>query len=92
MLRVQRSSNPEVAYSLSGRIEAEDVLELQRLLGLEVAGEDIALDLQDITLVERDAVKFLARCEAEGILLQNCPPYIREWIDREKGQSSPEEP
>jgi hypothetical protein len=88
MLRIQRSSSRGVVYSLSGRIETEDVAELQRLLSLEAAGQDITLDLQDITLVERDAMKFLSRCEAESIKLENCPAYIRGWIDTERRQSS----
>ena len=91
MLRIQRSSNWGVIFSLSGRIEIEDVAELQRLLSLEAAGEAIALDLQEITLVDRDAVKFLPRWEAEGIKLKNCPAYIREWIDTESGRSSRQE-
>jgi hypothetical protein len=41
--------------------------------------------LQEVTLVNRDAVKYLARWEAENIKLENCPPYIREWIDAETG-------
>jgi anti-anti-sigma regulatory factor len=82
MLRIQRSSSEGIVFSLSGRIETEDVAELQRLLSLEPVGQNIVLDLQDITLVDRDAVKFLARCEAESITLENCPPYIREWIDK----------
>ena len=88
MLRIHRSTNVGVVFSLSGRIETEDVAELQRLLSLEAAGQGIALDLQHITLVDRDAVKFLARWEAESIRLENCPAYIREWIATEKGQSS----
>jgi hypothetical protein len=85
MLRIQRSANGEVVLSLSGRIETEDVAELERLLGLEAACQTIAFDLREITLVDRDAVKFLARCEKESIKLENCPPYIREWIDIERG-------
>jgi hypothetical protein len=87
MLRIQRSSGQGVVFSLSGRIEIEDVAELQRLLSLEAVGQGLALDLQDITLVDRDALKFLARCEAESIKLENCPAYIREWIDTERGRS-----
>ncbi len=87
MLRIQRHSNGGVVFSLSGRIEVEDVVELQRLLSLE-AGRDIAFDLEDVTLVDRDALKFLARCEVESIELENCPAYIREWIDMERGPSS----
>jgi hypothetical protein len=84
MLRIQRSSNGEVVFTLIGRIEVEDVAELQGLLSLEGLGRSIALDLEDVTLVDRDAVKFLACCEADRIRLENCPAYIREWIGREK--------
>lgn len=88
MLKIQRSANDKVVFTLSGRIEPEDVAELQRLLGLEVAGQLLALDLQDVTLLDRDAVKFLARREADGIQLKNCPAYIREWIKRETDRKS----
>jgi anti-anti-sigma regulatory factor len=89
MLRIQRSTNRGVVLSLSGHIEMEDVAELQRLIALEAAGERIALDLQDVTLVDRDAVKFLAQCQADGIKLENCPGYVREWIESERGRSEP---
>jgi hypothetical protein len=88
MLGIQRSSNFGVVFSLSGRIEAEDIVELQRLLTLEAAGQRITFNLQDLTMVDRDAVKFLARCEEESIRLENCPAYVREWIDTERGGSS----
>jgi hypothetical protein len=86
MLRIQRSSNQGVVFSLSGHIELEDVAELQRLLSLEAADQGISLDLQEVTLIDRDAVTFLACCEAESIRLENCPAYIREWIDTENRQ------
>jgi hypothetical protein len=35
-------------------------------------------------LADRDAVKFLRSCEANGVKLENCPAYVREWIEREK--------
>jgi anti-anti-sigma regulatory factor len=85
MLKIQRSANGKVVFTLSGRIEAEDVTELQRLLELEPVARHLVLDLEDITLADRDAVTFLMRCEQNGIRLENCPPYIREWIEREKG-------
>jgi hypothetical protein len=80
MLRIERSFNHGVVFSLSGRIETEDVGELQRLLSLETGGQNIVFDLQDVTLVDRDAMRFLARWESEGIGLGNCPAYVREWI------------
>jgi len=88
MLKIQRSGHGKVVFTLSGRIEADDVAELQRLLDLEVADHLLALDLQDVTLLDRDAVKFLARREADGIQLENCPAYIREWIERETDHRS----
>jgi hypothetical protein len=35
-----------------------------------------------VRLVDREAVRFLASCEARGIRLTSCPPYIREWIEK----------
>ena len=84
MLKIQRSANDTVVFTLSGRIEAEGVIELQRLFDLESAQQQVALDLKDVTLADRDAVKFLLRCEEHGIQLEYSPPYIREWIEREK--------
>jgi hypothetical protein len=88
MLKIQRKTNGGVVFTLSGRIEAEDIDELRRLLELEGAGSHIALDLKDVTLVARDAINYLADCEADGTKLANCPPYVREWIGRERGQPS----
>jgi len=86
MLKIQRKANGKVIFTLSGRIEAEDIDELCRLLELEGAGTHIALDLKDVTLVDRDGVRYLSRCEVDGVDLENCPAYIREWIGRESGQ------
>jgi anti-anti-sigma regulatory factor len=86
MLKIQRKANGRVLFTLSGRIEAEDIDELRRLLELEDTSRKIALDLRDVTLVDREGVKFLADCEANGIQLENCPAYIREWIGRESGR------
>jgi anti-anti-sigma regulatory factor len=86
MLKIQRKANGRVLFTLSGRIAAEDIDELRRLLELEGADSHIALDLKDVTLVDRDAIKYLSDCEADSIKLENCPAYVREWIGRESGQ------
>jgi hypothetical protein len=86
VLRIQRSANGQVIFKLSGRIEADEVGELQELLALETEGRDLVLDLKDVTLVNQDAVTFLGGCEANHITLENCPAYIRAWIDRGKGR------
>jgi hypothetical protein len=86
MLRIQRSANGRVVFKLSGRIEAEDLKELRGLLALETAGQQLVLDLRDVILVNQDAVTFLSSCEADSIKLENCPAYIRAWIDRGKSR------
>ena len=87
MLKIQRTTDGQrVVFALSGRIEAEHVAELQRLFTLEADGVSLVLDLDEIELVDRESVQFLLRCEAEGLTLEHCPAYIREWIEREKVQ------
>ena len=87
MLKIQRATDRQrVVFTLSGRIEAEQVAELQRLFALEAAGVSLVLDLHEVELVDREAVCFLARCEAESTTLAHCPAYIREWIKRDRAQ------
>jgi len=83
MLRIQRSGNGDAVFKLSGRIDKENVGELQALIAAEVSGQHIILDLKDVTLVGQDGITFLAECEGTGITLANCPPYVRQWITRE---------
>jgi hypothetical protein len=83
MLRIRRSSNGEVHFALSGRLDKEHVVELESLIRAEGKGRRIVIDLKDLTLAGEDGVIFLARCEAENITLVNCRPYIREWITRQ---------
>ena len=84
MLRIQKSADEDVVLTLIGRMDSEDLPELKTLCQLEAEGRRVVLDLKDLTLVDRDAVRFLERCEADSIQLSNCPAYIREWIKREK--------
>ena len=81
MLRIDRSANGEVRFTLTGHVGVAHVAELQRLIDAEPAGNrPMVLDLGHVKLVDREAVSFLARCEASGIKLDNCPAYVREWI------------
>ena len=84
MLKITRAANGEVVIKLSGRMNAENVGELETVVSEEAKGRRIVLDLKDLTLVDQDAVSFLKRCEADNITLRNCPAYIREWIRRER--------
>jgi len=80
-LEIQRcAAGEEVIFLLSGRIEPEQLTELQKLFKAEAEDQSIVIDLTDVKLVDRSAVKFLEVCEAGGMKLENCPAYIREWI------------
>jgi hypothetical protein len=84
MLRIQRSENGEVVFTLSGRMDEADIAELETLIRSEADGQGIVLDLKDLTLAGQDAISFLERCEAGGITLKNCAAYVREWITRQR--------
>jgi anti-anti-sigma regulatory factor len=85
MLRITRIANGKVVFKLSGQMSAENVGELETLFRAEASGRRILLDLKDLTLVDQDIVSFLKRSEANGIKLENCPAYIRQWIKQQKG-------
>jgi anti-anti-sigma regulatory factor len=87
MLKIQRSSNGQVVLALSGQIDDQDIAELETQIRSEEKGRSIVLDLKDLTLVSRDAISFLERCEADGVTLRNCAAYVREWITRQRGGS-----
>lgn len=84
MFKILRSEDGDrVFFALSGRITLGGLPELRQLLAAE-RDASVVLDLREVTLVDRDAIRLLARCEARGISLVNCPPYIREWIVTER--------
>ena len=84
MLRIERLANGVGVFRLIGRLNVENVAELQSLFELESKDRQIILDLKDLTLVDRDAVRILEHCEKRHIRLTNCPAYIREWIKQER--------
>ena len=67
---------------VSGRLAGKNVDMLRTLL--EQENNVLTLDLKDLRLVDGDAVKLLAIHESNGIRIDNCPLYIREWISRER--------
>jgi hypothetical protein len=87
MLKIQRVENGAVIFSLIGRLDLEQIAGIKKLFASEPKGSRLVLDLKKLTLVDREAVIFLAECEAGGIELKNCPAFIREWIRRERGGS-----
>jgi anti-anti-sigma regulatory factor len=87
MLRISKKANGDPVFTLSGRIDQEHVAELEALIAAEGKDRRIILDLKELTLTGKDGMAFLAQCEAEGIVLVNCDPYVSEWIARHKGES-----
>lgn len=87
MIRIEKSENGDVAtFVLSGRMQKEDLQALKTVLKNHKK-RNVVLDLKEVKLVDREAVTFLASFEAENARIMNCPPFIREWIRRERAQS-----
>jgi anti-anti-sigma regulatory factor len=81
LLKIQRTMDRTVVFTVSGRLDAENVSELCQLIDGEPARAVVVLDLADLVLADRDAVRCLRDCEAgERIVLRNCPAYIRIWM------------
>ena len=82
-LRIETAFDGRTAMlRLIGRIESEYLDELQAQV--QRHRPRLVLDLDEVTLVDIGVVRFLIACEAEGIELLNCAPYIREWMSRER--------
>jgi hypothetical protein len=82
-LKIETASGHHwTTVKLIGRIQTEHLSQLRAQI--DAIGGSIVLDLDDVSLVNLDVVRFLSICESEGIQLLNCPTYIRKWIDREK--------
>ena len=76
------STQGRTILRLCGRIQSEYLAELET----QIEGHEphVALDLREVTLVDVGVVRFLLVCEAGGIELLDCPPYIRHWMARER--------
>ena len=87
MLRIERERDGSVTrLRLSGRLESDLIASIRS--AMSDGGAHKILDLTEVTLVDVEVVRFLIRCEDEGIKLVQCPPYVREWILRERAQGS----
>jgi hypothetical protein len=83
VLRIERVlEGPFMTLRLSGRLQSEHVVQLKAQI--EGSTQRVILDLDEVKLVDRDVVRFLGLCEANGVELSQCSPYIRDWIDRER--------
>jgi hypothetical protein len=91
MLRIEKESGRCVTrLLLSGRIQSDRIACIQS--AMHDGSERKILDLSEVTLVDVGVVRFLISCEREGIELMECPPYVREWILRERAEGADPEP
>ena len=83
MLKIEKIPRPDgTAIKLTGRLDAEFLPELAPQIPTD--GRGVVLEMEEVTLVDGDAVRFLIECESRGIQLRGCSAYIREWITRER--------
>lgn len=76
-------TDESVVLQISGRLQGTHLTELRHALRTEGLDENCVLNLKELRLVDRDAVRFLADCQARGAKLLNCPAYVSEWIAKE---------
>jgi len=82
-LRIERIPGEQVTtIKLIGRMRADCLAELKEQIA--TGATSIALELEELTLVDVEVVRFFGVCESEGIQLLHCSAYIREWIAREQ--------
>ena len=84
-LKIDRiSGRRRTRVRLSGALRSEHLDQVKA--EIERGGPRVALDLEEVDLVDVEGVRFLNACEANGISVLRCSPYIREWMLRERGQ------
>lgn len=82
-LKIERhSEGSSTKIRLIGRMQADHLAELEKQI--RESGSNIVIDLDEVDLVDVHVVRFLGVCEAQGIAILNCSPYIRDWISKER--------
>ena len=82
-LRIEkRADGDSTTIRLIGRMQAEHLEELEKQI--RESGPAVTLDLEEVTLVDVEIVRFLGTCEERGATILNCSPYIRDWIGKER--------
>jgi hypothetical protein len=86
-LKIERTFGArETRIRLSGQLRSEHLGQLKS--EIERGGPNVALDLEEVDLVDVDGVRFLNECESADIPVLHCSPYVREWMQRERGQTN----
>ena len=84
-LRIEKHSDEQrTTIRLIGRMQREHIVELEAQI--KAGGANVTLDLNEVSLVGLDVIRFLARSQTQGISLVHCSRYIQNWITKERGQ------
>ncbi len=79
-----RENPKSLKVSLCGQFTGEYVPELQKALSPENGEfEKIALDLSNVTFVDREAMVFLCGARSRNVAIENIPSYVTRWIEQE---------
>ena len=82
-LKIEKHSDGKrTTIRLIGRMRAEHLEELEKQI--RESEPAVTLDLEEMTLIDVESVRFLGTCEERGATLLNCSPYIRDWIGKER--------
>ena len=82
-LRIEKDSDGQTTMlRLIGRLRREHIEELKAQI--RTGGTSVTLDLNEVSLVDLDVIRFLATCQTEGISLVHCSRYINNWIAKER--------
>jgi hypothetical protein len=85
LLKIQRAMDQTAVFTVSGRLDGENVRELCQLIDAEPPGTPVVVDLTDLVLADRDAIRYLRDCETgDRVVLRNCPEYVRVWMSADE--------
>ena len=86
MLKIETLSvGHQTILKVIGRLQSEHLSELASQIGIH--GANAVLDMDEVTLVDVEVVRFLNQIESSGTRFTNCPPYVREWMTCERERS-----
>ena len=83
------AGNRGTRIRLSGELRSEQLDSVRA--EIERGDPRVTLDLDEVDLVDIDAVRFLNACEAQDVEVVNCSPYIREWMFQERARQNKSE-
>ena len=82
-LRIEKDSDGQTTMlRLIGRMRREHIEELKAQI--KAGGTSVTLDLNEVSLIDLDGIRFLATCQTEGVSIVHCSRYIKNWITKER--------